>query len=54
MLKNNNGSVRISSDQDIQVLEGELERIKIGRLGGNVYGIRIKNSANDTVMETNS
>ena len=42
-LKNENGSVRISSDEDIQVLEGKLERIRIGRLteDGAAYGIRI-------------
>ena len=48
-LKNENGSVRISSGEDIQVLEGKLERIKIGRLteDGATYGIRISKVETD-------
>ena len=53
-LKNKDGSVRISSDNDIQVLENDLERIKIGHIDNNVYGIRISNSAGAPVMETDS
>lgn len=54
MLRNDDGSVRISSDEDIQVLQGNSERIKIGRLekDKSVYGIRIKNADGATVMET--
>ena len=60
MLKNDDGSVRITSTNDIQVMEGEIERIKIGRIVNNednaflsdVYGIRISNSSGATVMET--
>ena len=54
-LKNENGSVRISTDQDIQVLQDSIERIKIGRLDNTDnpdYGIRIKNADGSTVMET--
>ena len=54
MLKNDNGSVRISSKDDIQVLEGATERVKIGRLGGDVYGIRISNNEGRTMLETDS
>lgn len=51
-LKNNDGSVRITSDEDIQVLSGETERIKIGRIDSNKYGIRISNGEGAPVMET--
>ena len=59
-LKNNDGSVRISTDNDIQVLQsGEdnetIERIKIGRIVEDervTYGIRIKDDSNNIVMET--
>lgn len=60
----NGGLVRISSDDDIQVLttekkDGETvesERIKIGLLDktSNLYGLRIKNSLGATVMQTDS
>ena len=54
-LKNNDGSLRISTEDDIQVKDKEgKERIKIGRLdkAGNItYGIRITDG-NNTVMET--
>ena len=53
-LKNSDGSVRISTDNDIQVLHGVIERIKIGRFDNGDYGIRIKDSSNNTVMETDS
>ena len=53
MLKNDNGSVRITSTDDIQVLSDNKERIKIGRIGEDNYGIRISNREN-TVMETDS
>ena len=56
-LKNNNGSVRISSDHDIQVFKDSNERIKIGRLDKSddpIYGIRIKDSSGNRVMETDS
>ena len=56
-LKNNNGSVQISSTEDIQVLANEKERIKIGRLGKtdtdeDIYGIRISDALGEPVMET--
>ena len=58
-LKNNNGSVEISSTDDIRVLNGENERIKIGRLGKDendnlLYGIRISNKDKKVVMQTGS
>jgi hypothetical protein len=52
MLKNDDGSVRITSTDDIQVLAGEQERIKIGRIGANIYGIRISDKEGAPVMET--
>jgi hypothetical protein len=52
MLKNDDGSVRITSTDDIQVFSGEQERIKIGRIENNVYGIRISNADGVSVMET--
>jgi hypothetical protein len=52
MLKNDDGSVKITSDQDIQVLSENIERIKIGRIDNNVYGIRISNANSAPVMET--
>lgn len=59
MLKTDNGSVRITSDNDIQVLSGENERIKIGCIAGDgskespyKYGIRISNADKEVVMET--
>jgi hypothetical protein len=52
MLKNDDGSVRITSTDDIQVLSDEQERIKIGRIEDKVYGIRISNADGAPVMET--
>lgn len=56
-LKNDNGSVRISSTEDIQVLANEKERIRIGRIGKTdnneaIHGIRISNAREESVMET--
>ena len=59
-LKNDDGSVRISTDDDIVVKDGgNVNRVKIGRIGGNktdgyVYGIRISDNENRAVMETDS
>lgn len=53
-LSNNDGSVEISSEDDIRVLEGSIERIKIGRLDDSLYGIRISDNSGETVMETDS
>jgi hypothetical protein len=52
MLKNDDGSVRITSTDDIQVFNGTNERIKIGRIEDNIYGIRISNARGLPVMET--
>ena len=52
MLKNDDGSVRITSTDDIQVLSGDKERIKIGRISKDLYGIRISNANGAAVMET--
>ena len=51
------GMVSISSDEDIQVIDGNnQERIKIGKIGetssGNQYGINIRNAAGDSVFRT--
>ena len=51
-LKNNDGSVSITSDEDIQVIGNGNERIKIGRIDNGVYGIRISNADGAPVMET--
>ena len=51
-LKNNDGSVSITSDEDIQVIGNDKERIKIGRIDNGVYGIRISNADGAPVMET--
>lgn len=57
MLKNDDSSVRITSEDDIQVIKkdekgNDIDRIKIGRLGDGTYGIRIKNAKGAPVMET--
>ena len=54
-LKNDDGSVRISTERDIEVLSGDQTRVKIGRIqdGENLtYGIRISNAEGKSVMET--
>lgn len=51
-LKNDNGSVRITSTDDIQVLSDSQERIKIGRLDNGAYGIRISDAEGAQVMVT--
>lgn len=65
-LKNGDGSVKISSEGDIQVLQQNqsdlVERVKIGRIDSmgesidddRIYGIRISNSDGVPVMETDS
>ena len=55
LLRNNDGSVQIDSDNDIQVLQGNVKRIQIGRLKDNGitrYGIKIYDSNGNSVMET--
>lgn len=56
LLRNEDGSVQITSTNDIQVLSGIQERIKIGRIYKNedstIYGIRISNADGVAVMET--
>ena len=51
-LKNDDGSVKITSNNDIQVFAKEQERIKIGRFGNGSYGIRISDSHGAPVMIT--
>lgn len=51
-LKNDDGSVKITSDNDIQIFAKEQERIKIGRLNNGTYGIRISDSHGAPVMLT--
>jgi hypothetical protein len=59
-LRTNNGAVTITSDNDIQVFGPNaagtdiIERIKIGELSNNVYGLRISDDTGAAVMETNS
>lgn len=51
--KYRDGYVSISSTDDIQVVENDVERIKIGHFEDtDDYGIRIKNSEGQTVFET--
>ena len=57
VLNNDDNSVRISSDNDIQVLKRDdngnsIARVTLGRLGNNQYGLRIKNDENEEVMLT--
>lgn len=49
-------TVEVSSENDIQVLNGAVPIIKIGQLDAveNIYGIRISNASGAPVMETNS
>lgn len=51
-LKNNDSSVKITSDNDIQVFAKQQERIKIGRINNGSYGIRISDSQGAPVMLT--
>ena len=51
-LKNDDSSVKITSNNDIQVFAREQERIKIGRINNNSYGIRISDSHGAPVMLT--
>lgn len=56
LLKNSygDGYVTISSKDDIVVSDGTHQRIKIGRLSQNKYGLRIRDKNGDTVMVTDS
>ena len=48
------GYITIDSEEDIQVIDGNgTERIKIGRLGTNLFGIRFSNEDGAPVMVTN-
>lgn len=51
-LRSNNGSVRITSDQDIQIFSNKKERVKLGRIGDNNYGLRISDAEERPVMIT--
>lgn len=48
------GMVKISADDDIQVFNNEVERIKIGLLNNDVYGIDIKNAEGESTFITGS
>lgn len=54
LLRNDEGSVKITSNNDIQVIKGEQERIKIGRLGNDAYGLRIRDDGGKVVIENSS
>ena len=61
MLKSNgtDGYISITSDDDIQVMQNAVERVKIGRVSDVgespiVYGIRINDSDGNSVIESNS
>jgi len=45
-------TIEISSTDDIRVMNGSTELIKIGKLGENKFGIRIADTSGYTVMET--
>ena len=54
-LKTNNGAVTITSDNDIQVHSGDVDRIKIGNIGTNDnprYGIYFKDEEGKITLET--
>ena len=54
-LKTNNGAVTITSDNDIQVHSGDVDRIKIGNIGATdspLYGIRFKDEEGNITLET--
>ena len=54
-LKTNNGAVTITSDNDIQVHSGDVDRVKIGNIGTNDnprYGIRFKDEEGKITLET--
>ena len=61
-IKTNNGSISITSDNDIQVFDEGKERIKIGFLetktidgkNHNIYGLRLKDDGGNTTLETGS
>ena len=57
-VKNKYGThyVEVSSENDIQVVKGNIPVIKIGQLdaGKDIYGIRISNASGAPVMETNN
>lgn len=55
------GTIEISSDKDINVNDGIVDRIRIGKIDGEgseespyVFGIRIKDAKNNDVMITDS
>lgn len=50
----NGGMVKISSENDIQVFSGDNERIKIGLLNDDTYGLSIKNEDGNEVVKTDS
>ena len=54
-LAEDSGYISITSDQDFQVFDNNRrERIKIGWLGDDVYGIQIKDGNSNTVIEQDS
>lgn len=48
-----NGMLEVSSENDVQVLKNGIDRVKIGRLGGGVYGLRLKDDTGAITLETN-
>lgn len=55
-LKNGNdsGQIEISSDKDITVSAGGYDRIKIGKIGNNNYGLSINDATGAQVLATES
>lgn len=47
------GMLEVSSENDIQVLKSGVDRVKIGRLGGGVYGLMLKDDTGAITLETN-
>lgn len=52
--KYDNYQVEVSSTDDIRLVKDSNEIIKIGKLSDNLYGIRIKDDDNNSVLETGS
>lgn len=53
-LKTNSGAIEIDSQEDIRVLEGTVERVKLGQLGQDLYGLRLSDKKGNPTLITGS
>lgn len=54
-LKTNNGSIQIDSKDDIQVFDSSgIERVKLGVIGSDLYGLRLSDSSGNETLRTTS